>query len=126
MAALLPPLISIAGFVLYFVITTRFGIYRRVPWEYMAVIVAGVVLGVVQLRRHPGLTTATGTLVAAAVLGFASWYLFSYSMYAAREDRPAVGDAFPDFTLPVSDGGTYRLADANGTRRLLIFYRGAW
>jgi AhpC/TSA family len=126
MAALLPPLISIAGFVLYFVVTTRLGVYRRVPWEYVAVIASGVLLGVVQLRRNPGLATAAGTLVAAAVLGLSSWYLFSYSMFAAREDRPAIGDAFPDFTLPTSDGGTYRLADASGTRRLLIFYRGAW
>ena len=47
-------------------------------------------------------------------------------MYAAREDRPRVGERFPDFALPASDGGAFHLAEARGRRLLILFYRGAW
>ena len=51
---------------------------------------------------------------------------FAYSMYAPREDRPRVGDRFPDFRLPSSDGAVFDLAAGRGKRHLLIFYRGSW
>jgi peroxiredoxin len=50
---------------------------------------------------------------------------FSYSMYGEREDRPRVGDRFPEFNLPASDGSRYAFAAADRKRRLLIFYRGS-
>jgi peroxiredoxin len=47
-------------------------------------------------------------------------------MYGDREDRPRVGDRFPAFRLPTSDGGVFDLAAGRGKRHLLIFYRGSW
>jgi peroxiredoxin len=47
-------------------------------------------------------------------------------MYAGREDRPRVGDRFPEFRLPASDGVVFDLAAEHGKRHLLIFYRGSW
>lgn len=48
-------------------------------------------------------------------------------------DRPAqaaivkVGEQAPDFSLPASDGKTYRLADLRGRKRLvLVIFRGVW
>jgi len=61
-----------------------------------------------------------------AIVVFSAWFVFSFTMYDRREDRPRVGDHFPDFTLPASDGTTFSLAAARGRRVLLIFYRGAW
>jgi len=57
---------------------------------------------------------------------FACWFLFSFSMYGPREDRPRVGERFPDFTLPASDGSTFSLAAARGRRLLVLCYRGDW
>ena len=37
-----------------------------------------------------------------------------------------VGDPAPDFTLPDSGGQPYRLADLQGRRVALFFYRGTW
>ncbi len=38
-----------------------------------------------------------------------------------------VGDRAPDFSLPASDGKTYRLADLRGAKRLvLVIFRGVW
>ena len=86
------PLLAIAGFVAYFAVALRFRVYRRIPWVFLGITVAGAALGVLEALRHPGTGTAIAALVAVAVLALASWYLFSYSMFASREDRPRVGD----------------------------------
>jgi hypothetical protein len=126
MKHLLPPLLAIGGFVAYFLVTTRLGIYRSVPWEYLAVIAAGAGLGAWRLARAPGLASGLSALLSAGVLGFALWYLLGYSMYAAREERPRAGDRFPDFTLADSTGGSFHLGELRGKRVLLLFYRGDW
>jgi hypothetical protein len=123
---LLPPLIAIAGFGLYFLASFKLALYRRVPWEFLSITAAGAALGVYQLYRAPGLATAASAALSAGVLGFACWFLFSFSMYGPREDRPRVGDTFPSFTLPASDGSTFSLAEARGRRLLVLCYRGDW
>jgi hypothetical protein len=125
MAAVLAPLVSIAGFAAYFLATFKLALYRRYPWEFLAVIAAGAVLGAVAFVRAPSAGRAAGALASAGVLGFACWFLFAFSMYGRREDRPRVRERFPDFTLPASDGGSFRLA-AERRPRLLVLYRGAW
>ena len=126
MAALLPPLVAAGAFGLYFLTSFRLARYRRVPWEFLAVMAAGAGLGIYQLLTAPGAGTAIGAALAAGILAFACWFLFSFSMYRPREDRPRVGERFPDFTLPASDGSTFRLADARGRRLLVLCYRGDW
>lgn len=126
MAVLLPPLIALGAFGLYFLTTFRLARYRRQPWEFVAVIAAGAALGVYQLVRAPGIGSAIGAGLSVGTLGFASWFLFSFSMYGRREDRPRVGDRFPDFTLPASDGSSFSLAGARGRRLLVLCYRGDW
>jgi len=45
----------------------------------------------------------------------------------AEEAIPEVGQAVPDFTLPVLDGGEVTLSDQRGEGPMvLIFFRGAW
>ena len=120
------PLLAIAGFVAYFAVALRFRVYRRIPWLFLGVTAAGAALGLLEAVRRPGAGTAIAALVAIAVLAFASWYLFSYSMLAPREDRPRVGDEFPDFTLPSSSGEPLRLRETRGQARVIILYRGDW
>ena len=120
------PLLAIAGFVAYFAVALRFRVYRRIPWVFLGITVAGAALGVLEALRHPGTGTAIAALVAVAVLALASWYLFSYSMFASREDRPRVGDEFPDFTLPSSTGEPLALRETRGQARVIILYSGDW
>ena len=126
MLVVLPPLLAAAAFGLYFLLTFRLAIYRRIPWETLAVMACAIGLALWQVGRAPGAGTAGAALATVGIVGFACWFLFSFSMYGAREDRPRVGDRFPDFALPASDGGAFRLADARGRRLLILFYRGAW
>ena len=126
MAAVLPPLIAAGGFGLYFLTSFRLARYRRVPWEFLAVVAAGAALGVYRLVAAPGAGTAIGAGLALGILAFACWFLFSFSMYGPREDRPRVGERFPDFALPASDGSTFSLAAARGRRLLVLCYRGDW
>jgi len=126
MLALVPPLVAAAAFALYFLTTFRLGLYRRVPWEFLTVMVVATGFAVFRLVRTPGAATAASLVATTGLLGFAGWFLFSFSMYGPREDRPRVGERFPDFTLPASDGSTFSLASARGRRLVILFYRGAW
>jgi len=126
MVAVLPPLIAAGGFGLYFLTSFRLARYRRTPWEFLAIIAAGAGLGVHLVWRAPGIGTALSALLSVGILGFACWFLFSFSMYGPREDRPHVGERFPDFTLPASDGSAFSLAEARGRRLLVLCYRGDW
>ena len=126
MLTALAPLIAVGGFALYFLATFRFAIYRRRPWEFLAISGAGAALGVYRLAVLPSWATGLAASLAVGVFAFACWFLLSFSMYATREDRPRTGERFPAFTLPTSDGGTFHLGAHPGRRHLVVLYRGAW
>ena len=126
MLTVLGPLVAAAGFGLYFLSSFRFARYRRRPWEFLAIIAGGAALGAYRLAAAPGAPTAVAAVLAIGILAFACWFLFSFSMYGPREERPRVGERFPDFALPASDGRIFRLADARGRPLLLVCYRGTW
>lgn len=126
LATLLAPLLVIAGFALYLGLNFQLGIFRRIPYEALAIAGLGVALGIWRATSRPGAGTIAAALASVALAGFALWWVFGYSMYGAREDRPAVGDRFPDFALPDSRGGSFALASARGRPILLLFYRGDW
>ena len=125
-STLLGPLLALGGFALYFVAMSRFALWERIPWAFLAVSCAGAVWSVWWLWRAPGLARGAAAATAVAAFAFSGWYLLSFSMFGAREDLPRVGDSLPAFELPTSDGGTFRLADARGSWLLLLFYRGDW
>jgi len=127
MDAFLPPLVAALGFSLYFVLLLlHVPLYRRVPWEFLAIVIAASTFAVYGLVAGPSVATAVGAALSLGILGFATWFFLSFSMYEAREDRPRVGERFPDFTLPASDGATFSLGDVRRRRLLLICYRGDW
>ena len=122
----LPPVLAATALAAYFLATFRLAVYRRVPWEWLAVMAAAGLFAAVHAVRAPGVGTIVSAAVTFVVLVFTIWFLLSFTMYGPREDRPRVGERFPDFSLPASDGTTFSLAAARGRRLLLIFYRGAW
>ena len=125
MVTLLGPVLVIAGFALYMATTSR-GRFRRVPWEVLAVSGLGFLLSLTRVLAGPTAGGIAAVLASGLVLGFMGWLFFVKSMYAEREDRPRVGDRFPDFRLPSSNGEVYDSASMRGKRHLLIFYRGSW
>lgn len=123
---LIGPIVVLSGFLLYLASNVWLGRFRRLPFEFLALCSAGALYAVVRaFTAHSAAATASA-LVSVALLGGISWMWFSYSMYGERADRVRVGDRFPDFRLPASDGSLYAFAAEDRKRRLLIFYRGSW
>jgi len=126
MGALVGPLLVLSGFGIYMATNNLLGRFRRLPWEFVAVSTLGVIVACWLALRDDSAANIVAAAVSVTLFAFLVWYFFVYSMYAPREDRPRVGDRFPDFRLPSSDGAAFDLAAGRGKRHLLIFYRGSW
>jgi hypothetical protein len=126
MTAILGPLLVAGGFGLYMATNVWLGRFRRNPWEFFALSLAGAVFAVAHAAATPSRASAAAAAVSVVGVAALYWFWYSFSMYGAREDRPRVGDRFPAFRLPTSDGGAYDSAALRGTPRLYIFYRGSW
>jgi len=125
-SALIGPALVIAGFAFYLITNVFLGRFRRMPWEFIALSTSGALISLAFALATPSPSTMAGALVSGGLLAFLYWFFFSFSMYGPREDRPRVGDVFPTFRLPASDGSLYDSIAGNGKPRLLIFYRGSW
>ena len=125
MVAILAPLLTIAGFVGYLVATIQFAWFQRTPWLFLGVMLLGVALGVRAVWRHPRIWTGLSAALSVAVFAFACFFLFWATMHGPREDRPRVGETFPDFALQTSTGETFQLASSD-RRHLIVLYRGDW
>jgi len=126
LSLLLAPLLVIAGFGLYLGLNFGLGIFRRIPYEALAIAGLGVALGVWRVTREPGVGAGAAALATVALAAYGLWWVFGYSMFGVREDRPAIGDRFPEFALADSRGATFALGSARGRPILLLFYRGDW
>jgi hypothetical protein len=126
MNELIGPVVVLAGFGLYVLSNVWLGRFRRMPYEFIAVSAAGALYAIARVLAAPAPATGASALASVALFGGLCWMWFSYSMYGQREDRPRVGDSFPEFRLPASDGSLYAFAAPDRKRRLLIFYRGSW
>jgi hypothetical protein len=118
--------LAVAGIASYFVVATKLAVWRRVPWEFIAITVAGDLVSTFGFWSKPSIGTGSAALASTIVLVFSLWYFLVYSMYGPREDWPGVGDEFPDFSLPDSAGNLFRLSAQRGKWLLLLFYRGDW
>ncbi len=126
MSGFIGPLVVVSGLGLYFGANFWLGRFERVPYGAIAISLAGGIYSVMRAFVAPSATAIAAALASIGLLAFLYWFYFSFSMYAEREDRPRVGDRFPSFVLPASDGSLYDSAAAKPTRRLYIFYRGSW
>jgi hypothetical protein len=126
MATLVGPVLVLSGFGLYVASNTLLARFRRTPWEWLGVSALGVVVAATLALREGGTANAVAAVSSAVLFAFLVWFFFGYSMYGVREDRPRVGDRFPDFRLPTSEGAVFDLGAERGKRHLLIFYRGSW
>jgi hypothetical protein len=122
---LVGPILTIGGFGLYMLTTSR-GRFRRIPWEFLALSGVGAALSIARVFADPGAGAILAAAASSGFLGFMCWLFLVKSMYARREDRPRVGDRFPAFRLARSDGGDCESASLRGRPHLVIFYRGSW
>jgi hypothetical protein len=126
MSSLIGPILVLGGFGFYMATNVWLGRFRWMPYEFLAVSATGVAITVAQAVTAPSGAATIAASVATVLFGVLCWFFFSFSMYAAREDRPRVGEPFAEFRLPASDGSLYDSASKHGRRRLCIFYRGSW
>lgn len=78
----------------------------------------------VRRRGRGRCVVAVGQTLAFGAVGY--WMLF-FSVYAAAEGVPALGEPAPLIgATRVRDGATFWLEQQRGSTILLVFFRGAW
>lgn len=122
----LAPLVALGALGGYFGLAFSHTYKRAVPRALLTLVGACALFALGRLFVAPGVGAGVGAGIALALAAFAGWFFLFYSRYGAREDRPAIGDRFPEFSLPTSTGGTFALAAQRGKPVLLVLYRGSW
>jgi hypothetical protein len=99
----------------------------RIPWILLAVLWAGVALGLASLSRGRNPVKLGALLLEIAAVGFVSWYVILGSVLPAHTLAIEVGDPFPAYALQDQDEALHeRAALEKRPPALYIFYRGHW
>jgi hypothetical protein len=126
MLALVALSLLIAGIAVFWA-TLRAGIYRRIPYELYLLLSSAVGVGLYAWIGDPSWLTALSFIIAGLGLGLLLWYTHFGSVYPRSELGIEVGDRFPVFSLPDSNGEMVTSRDLIGKRSALyLFYRGDW
>ena len=129
------PLVTFAGLVSYFTFFARFAALRDFPWVNLPLTLAGVALSAFGLWRafarpavFRGRILGTLGLVLSVFLGgLFSFYVFRLSYSLPEPSATTLSlEAAPDFALAAMNGDTVRLSDLQGSKVVLVFYRGFW
>lgn len=125
------PLVSVLGFVSYFLVFVRFPALRDFPWLNLPLVLGALALAVWgtlhgwtgcstgrRLLHLAGACVSLGT--AALLAGYVFW--LSYRMPPGNRSLGKI----EDFNLPAADGSRVALSDYAGKRVLISFYRGYW
>jgi hypothetical protein len=126
MLSLASLLLVIASVAIYW-LTLKAGVYRRIPYEHYLLLSGSIGGGFYAWLQDPSWVTGAPPFIAALVAGFLVWYVHVGTVFPRSELHIKVGDRFPDFSLPDSDGKTVTANDLGGKRSALyLFYRGDW
>tara|TARA_R110002096_G_scaffold123315_21_gene266932 strand:- start:1689 stop:2111 length:423 start_codon:yes stop_codon:yes gene_type:complete len=130
----LGPLITLVGFLSYFLIFAKYPVLRDVPWVNIPLVTLGGVLTVAGLWRGWNNSRwikrcfhCVGSLFSVGIAGLLFFYVFSYSygLPVTSETTKAIERA-PDFSLSDANGNLVSLADYRGKKVVISFYRGFW
>jgi len=130
----LAPLITVVGFVSYYLYFARFPVLRDTPWVNLPMVTFGAVLAIAGLVRGWAnsrwvrkCALSLGALFSLMVAGFLFHYVFSlsYDLPALSETTASLERA-PDFTLIDANGNEVSLSDYRGRMVVISFYRGFW
>lgn len=129
------PLLVFLAAVSYFLFFARYPILRDFPWVNLPIVLLGLVISFIGLRRafHPArsilskVTSGIGFLFSLAVTLLFGAYVFhlSYQLPSAT-NKAQVREAAPEFALPDSSGSAVRLSSLRGKKVVVVFYRGHW
>jgi hypothetical protein len=97
------------------------------PWYLPILSSAGVALMILSLWRRGGVAR-TILLLPFAILCGLEWYLIGFAFKSPEYSGPALpGQPVPHFSARLADGRTFTEADLEqGSRTVLVFYRGRW
>jgi hypothetical protein len=113
--------------VVHFFWTLRRGIYRRIPYELFTLVGAAALLGLFAALDRPGPVTVGLFGIELVALALLTWYMGIGARFPRGEVAVKVGDRFPRFRLPDSEGGEFDSSSLAGTSTALyLFYRGDW
>jgi hypothetical protein len=132
-AAWLGPLVAAFGLLSYFTIFYRWPALRDFPWLNLSLLLGGIALSIVGLRRAwpvagwRRIAAASGMVGSVGLTGLFVWYcfLFSYSL-PDEAGALAVGRPVPELVIEDHSGAPFDLARASHQRVVLVFYRGHW
>jgi len=120
-------LISVFGLVSYFTTFARVPVLRDFPWVNIPLVLIGVAVSVLGVRRRFSFLSVTSALVSVGCAGLLLAYVFVLSNQLPDTDGVvAVGAEAPAFSLMGDEGTTVSLADFKGRPLVLTFYRGFW
>jgi hypothetical protein len=97
-----------------------------VPWYSPVLASLGAVLLLVAVVRRPGIVRVVALLL---VAGFAAlqWYFLAMVKLPAYDGPAQAGKQLPAFSTTLADGRPFTEADLrDGSRRVLVFFRGRW
>jgi hypothetical protein len=121
------PLIAAIGLVTYFALAAKVPMLRDSAALNLLLVAAGVGIAVwalVKRRNWKSWAGLVGSLLPAALL---VGYVFVLSNQMPEGNgAAAVGESAPKFVLPDQTGRMTSLADFEGRRVLVVFYRGFW
>lgn len=100
-------------------------LYMPHPWPVYVLLAAALVAALKSDARR-ALKVPVVALCALIGIVFVGYHE-SYSRIEIPELAVQIGDPFPNFTLPTSQGATFSSGSLRGqSRALYIFYRGDW
>jgi hypothetical protein len=101
--------------------------YLAVPWYTPAMATLGALLLVVAVARRRSIPRVIALVLVAALAGL-QWYLIVSLMKLPAYEGPArAGQQLPAFRSTLADGSSFTEADLrDGSRRVLVFFRGRW
>jgi hypothetical protein len=120
-------LVAIFGLVSYFVVFARYPALRDTAWLNLLLVLAGLTLSVVAIRRRLSFLSVAGALLSLVCAVLLAGYVFVLSeQLPGTAGVVAVGAPAPDFSLTDQSGATVSLSDFSGRPLVLVFYRGFW
>jgi hypothetical protein len=134
-AAWLGLVLTLIGFLSYFLVFYQFPSLRDVPVLNLTILLLGVILsgagcwGVFKQGRGAIRKTLAGLglLLSLGLFGLFNFYVFALTYQLPKPTTTAaVEEAAPEFTLLDEQGNRVSLADYRGKKVVLVFYRGFW
>lgn len=131
----LGPIVVFVGAISYFLYFVRFPDLRDFPWVNLPLVVLGAAISLVGVARSMtkgrsllGKVFAIGgCLFSLALCGLFCFYIFSLSsQIPGPESIVKVESIVPSLSLKDQNGAVINLAENNGKKAVLVFYRGWW